>query len=70
MVEALKSLSLGEYLKESRVPGKKSWMWGGGGAQGHIHSLWKYLKNCHKKENLHFFFFSAGERIGIYETIR
>ena len=57
MVEALKSLSLGEYLKESRVPGKKSWMWGGGcGAQGHRHGLWKYLKNCHKKENLHFSF--------------
>lgn len=59
MVEALKSLSLGEYLKESRVLEKKKELdvgWGRG--TGHIHSLWKYLKNCHKKENLHFFFLS------------
>ena len=70
MVEALKSLSLGEYLKESGVLGKELDVGWGRGTGAHTQSLEILEELSQEREFTLLFFSSAGERIGIYENIR
>lgn len=68
-VKGLKSMCLGEHLKELEGNDRRSGGHGGG-AHGHMNVLVKYLNSCHKGEKLNLFFFSADGKIGTYESVR